>query len=463
MNTARIEKVVADGEPDLVGALARRRVVVFAHLHVSHDVLAHHDRVVDQDADRQREPEQRHRLQLEPHHPHGDEARQHRHRQRQTGDDRRAPGVQEEEDDEHRQHRALEQRLLDVTHRVVDTDTRVLHQLELRPLAERRLELLHPCANLVGDVGSAVALCLLDVDADGFLVVEQRERPRLLGPVAHVGDLAQADHLAVALGDDELRELLRVLEPALEPDRPFVHVAHHATHRRGEVLELERLHHLPDTHPGGLHLLRLELHRELALHLAAHRHLGHAGNRAQLAGDRRIGEAGQLTLRQRRRRQRHRHDRTVRIVELLDDRLLHLHRQVGALGRDGVAQILRRLHQVLAELELHHDEAVAVVRVAVDVLHPTDRRDLLLDRVEDLLLYPFRRRAGIRDPHRHHRRGDVGKLVGLELEQREQAEHHQRHHGDDGDERLLDREIGDEHGMPVRSTDLRSFWSTVRR
>ena len=58
-----------DGEADLVGALARRRVVVLPHLHVAHDVLAHHDRVVDQDADREREPEQRHRVQREAERP----------------------------------------------------------------------------------------------------------------------------------------------------------------------------------------------------------------------------------------------------------------------------------------------------------------------------------------------------------------------------------------------------------
>ena len=107
-----------DGEADLVGALARRRVVVFPHLDVSHDVLAHHDRVVDQNADRQREAEQRHRLELEPERPHGDEARQHRDRQREAGDDRRSPRVEEEEHDEHREERALEQRLLDVVHGV---------------------------------------------------------------------------------------------------------------------------------------------------------------------------------------------------------------------------------------------------------------------------------------------------------------------------------------------------------
>jgi hypothetical protein len=39
---------------------------------------------------------------------------QHRHRQRESRDHRGAPGVQEEEDHEHREQRALDQRLLDV-------------------------------------------------------------------------------------------------------------------------------------------------------------------------------------------------------------------------------------------------------------------------------------------------------------------------------------------------------------
>ena len=45
---------------------------------------------------------------------------QHAHRQRQAGDDRRAPGVEEEEDHEHGEQRALDQRLLHVPHGVVD-------------------------------------------------------------------------------------------------------------------------------------------------------------------------------------------------------------------------------------------------------------------------------------------------------------------------------------------------------
>ena len=88
-------------------------IVVLPHLDVPHDVLAHHDRVVDQDADGERQAEQRHRVQREAERPHGDERREHRHRQRQAGDDRRAPRVQEQEHDRHGERRAFEQRLLD--------------------------------------------------------------------------------------------------------------------------------------------------------------------------------------------------------------------------------------------------------------------------------------------------------------------------------------------------------------
>jgi hypothetical protein len=42
-----------DREPDLVGSLARRAVVVLAHAQVAHDVLAHHDGVVDEQPDAQ--------------------------------------------------------------------------------------------------------------------------------------------------------------------------------------------------------------------------------------------------------------------------------------------------------------------------------------------------------------------------------------------------------------------------
>ncbi len=69
----------------------------------------------------------------------------------------------------------------------------------------------------------------------------------------------------------------------------------------------------------------------------------------------------------------------------------------------------------------------------------------LFDRVDHLALDVVGRRAGIDDRDRDDGRLDVRELVGLELDQREDAEHHERQHRDDGDDRPADGEIGDEH------------------
>ncbi len=48
---------------------------------------------------------------------------------------------------------------------------------------------------------------------------------------------------------------------------------------------------------------------------------------------------------------------------------------------------------------------------------------------------------GIEDRDRHDRRLHVRELVGVELQQRSDAEHHERQHGDDGDDGPLDGEV----------------------
>ena len=159
------------GEPDLVGAVVRRLVMIFALLHVPHDVLAHNDRVVDQNADRQRQAHERHRLELEAERPHGDEARQHGDRQRHAGDHRRAPRIEEQEDDEHRENRAEEERLLHVAHGPRDANARVLDELDLGARGQRLLDLRESSADARRDIGRAEAFRFLDIYADRFLAV----------------------------------------------------------------------------------------------------------------------------------------------------------------------------------------------------------------------------------------------------------------------------------------------------
>jgi hypothetical protein len=109
-NTATIEKVVATtGEADLVGGVDRRLIGDLAHPHVPDDILDLDDRVVDQHAGHQAQREQGHPVQGEAHHLHEPEGRDRRERDGDRRDQRRPPVAQEQEDDEDRERRALDQ------------------------------------------------------------------------------------------------------------------------------------------------------------------------------------------------------------------------------------------------------------------------------------------------------------------------------------------------------------------
>ena len=111
--------------------------------------------------------------------------------------------------------------------------------LDLRARRQRLLDLRRRASRTWSrDVGRAVALRLLDVDADRFLAVVERERARLLGPSLIVGDLAEPDELAVALGDDEVARTPPAFSrrPARRIDA-LVERAVHAADRRREVLQ----------------------------------------------------------------------------------------------------------------------------------------------------------------------------------------------------------------------------------
>ena len=226
------------------------------------------------------------------------------------------------------------------------------------------------------------------------LIVEQRERARLLGAVAHVGDVAEPD------------ELCRCARPRRAARTP-------ARFSRRPLSRIERSSRSPVTRPTGAARFwswsacttcptltpaacsatgsssTVSSRSTLPLTATSATPGIERSSRVIDGSASRVSSACDSVV----RRERERDDRPVGVVELLDDRLLHLERQVGALRRDGVAQVLRRLGEVLPELELDHDEAEAVVRLAADVLHAADRGDLLLDRIEDLLLHAVGRRA----------------------------------------------------------------------
>ena len=195
--------------------------MIFAELDVPDDVLADDDGVVDENADGEREPEQAHRVQREAEQPERDERREHRDRQREPRDDRRAPRDEEQEDDEHGEDRALEQRLLDVPHRVLDAQAGVADDsMRVPPAASAAASSSRAFTPFATNAVLYPFDFAMSMPIAGATIV-QRRRPRLGVSGLDVRHLTECDRAAVALRDDESEEILRVLESTLETDGLF--------------------------------------------------------------------------------------------------------------------------------------------------------------------------------------------------------------------------------------------------
>ena len=103
--------------------VARRQLVL---AHVALDVLQHDDRVVDDDADREHHAEQRQRVDRVAEHVEAGERPDQRNRHRDERDDRGAPALQEEIDDEEDEQHRLGERLHDLGDRHFDEARRVV-------------------------------------------------------------------------------------------------------------------------------------------------------------------------------------------------------------------------------------------------------------------------------------------------------------------------------------------------
>ena len=99
-----------------VRRLARRHALA----QIALDVLHHHDRIVDRDADRQHQPEQSQIVDREAKGLHHCEGADQRYRNGNDGNDRSAPGLQEHHDHQHHQQHRFKDREVDLVHRVGD-------------------------------------------------------------------------------------------------------------------------------------------------------------------------------------------------------------------------------------------------------------------------------------------------------------------------------------------------------
>ena len=233
-------------QPDLGGAVQCGGTAVSAALHVTNDVLAHHDRIVDQHADGQAQAQQAHEVERETAQPHRDEGCNHAGRQRQRGDQGRTPRVQEHVDHEDRQHRAEGQRVDHVAQAVLGVLAAVERDFQNGAGGQRRVDLGHQLAHPVGGAHGAGFAGARDRQADVGVAAAQRNTADLGKSILHHRHLGQPHQLTAAALDHDLLKFSRALDASEQPDALVFKRAAHLAHRRGGVLGAQRGHHFGD-------------------------------------------------------------------------------------------------------------------------------------------------------------------------------------------------------------------------
>ena len=344
---------------------------------MAHDILDLDDRIVDENACRQRDRQQADEVEREAERLHHEEGGHDGQRQRDGGDDRRAEIAQEQEDNEDRQARALEQRV----HRRVVIALRIAHrrvdQLE-SDLRMRRGGLLHEFLDLVGDGDIARALRTQDAESDDRLTVEPGEGAGRLGRVGDMREGVEPQAAAMRKMDRHRRKRGQGL--------------------RGAGIRLRGLDLRVGLRGGqAMHRQRdgIERDGDFPRHAADALDTANAGQRLQTTDDIVIHERRQLLGVQLRRFGSISDNIETDGIDALDNRRVDAARQVRGDLRDSGFDRTGRLVRIDAQIEADGCRRDAIADRRRDMMHPGDAGDCRLDLAGDL--HPQARSASHRN------------------------------------------------------------------
>ena len=374
-----------------------------------------------------------------------------RHRYREQWNDGRAPGLQEQDHDDHHQQDRLAERLDHGLDRIAHEAGRVIHDAVVDALGEPLLELRHGLAHVVRELERVRPGRLEDRDGDRRLVVEQAAQ-RIVGCAQlDPSDIGQARDRAVFRGlDDDLAELFLGGQPALSVHRELevrpaaVIGERRRAHRAGRHLHVllpDRAHDIAGRQAARGDLLRIEPHahgivagpeqHDLAHARDAREHVLHVQHRVVAQVDGVVAIVG--------RHQVHHHRQIGRALDRRHTELAHLFRQARQRLRDPVLHLHLRIVHVGAEPEGHGERQDPVgggLRGHVEhVLHAVD---LLFQRGRDRFRYDLRAGSRVLRAHDHRRRDHLRILADGQTHHRQQA-------GDEDDD--------GQHGREARPVD----------
>ncbi|MCY1226734.1 hypothetical protein D9M72_389800 [compost metagenome] len=327
---------------------------------VSLDVLDDHDRIVDDDTDRQHQAEQRQHVQREAEGVEEGEGADQRHGDGDDRDDRRAPGLQEDENDDGDEQRRFADRLVDLVDRFRNELGRIVDDPVFEPFREITRDVGHHLLDLLGSVERIGARPREDAERHRRAAVEIAVVDVFAGTELDAGDILQL-HEATGFRrlDDDVAKLPRIAEATVGGDG----VLEGAVARRRRtadrtagdlhVLLAQRLHHVTGRHAIGGQFFRSEPDTQRIFALAEQDDVADAVEPHQQIADARAGIVRdvELVITFGRREQMHDHHQVGRALGRGDADASDLFRQARFGDRHAVLHQHLCLVEIGAELE----------------------------------------------------------------------------------------------------------------
>ncbi len=251
---------------DLVHALARRFARMQAGGDVALDVLDHDDGIIDHDADRQHQAEQRQIVEREAERGHEEERADQRHRYGNERNDRRAPGLQEQNDHDHDKQGRLADGLDHGVDRLLNELGRIEENVVFDPGREALRQFCHQALDALGGCKRIGAGALENGERHRRVVIEIGIRRIIERRQLNSADILQPHHGAGRLLHHDRGELVGIGEPSKRLHRDLKgagmrdrRLIKHAG-RDLDVLPLQRAGDVGRGQPQRLQAIRIEPH-----------------------------------------------------------------------------------------------------------------------------------------------------------------------------------------------------------
>ena len=419
-------------------------------LHVLFDVFDDDDGVVDNEADREHHGKERQRIDGEIEDDERSERTDERHGDSEQRDDRRAPVLQEDENDEHDERERLGECMEHLLDRRLDVIRRVKDLRHLHAGRQVRLRLFKDFADALDGLHGVCIARELDAERDGRVAVEFRDDAVALLARLDARDILQAHELAFAVrAQDDVAEFFRRRQTAGNLARILFFLP---------VLDRQRA----DRAGRGLHVLLFDGIRDICNREAKLRELVRVQPDAQgvvRTEHHDIADALDtldlvhqvdicVVLEERAviaailRIERQHIGHVVRRLARRDADLLDFGRQGRRRGR-GVVLHFDGVH-VAVRARLEHDlQAVAarVIGVRGHIVHALRAVDLLLDDLRDRIIDDGRRSARVRRRDGNGRRRNLRVLRDWQLRRGNRADDDDDQRDDDRENRAMNEEF----------------------